>query len=71
MKRRPSKRVDDLINLLLTTEEEDYWRRKRNVEYCESLVNQPTDQINRHEKEINIPDAHINKIDVEIYEVVS
>ena len=39
MKRRPSKRVDDLINLLLTTEEEDYWRRKRNVEYCESLVN--------------------------------
>ena len=26
MERRPNKRVDDLINLLLTIEEEDYWR---------------------------------------------
>ena len=29
MEQRPNKRVDDLINLLLTKEEEDYWRRKR------------------------------------------
>ena len=71
MERRPNKRVDDLINLLLTIEEEDYWSRKRDVEYYESLADQPTDQINRHEKGINIPDAHVNKIDEEIYEVVS
>ena len=71
MERRPNKRVDDLINLLLTIEEEDYWSRKRDVEYYESLAGQPTDQINRHEKGINIPDAHVNKIDEEIYEVVS
>ena len=71
MERRPNKRVDDLINLLLKTEEEDYWRRKRDVEYYESLVDQPTGQINRHEKGINIPDAHVNRIDEEIYEVVS
>ena len=71
VERRPNKRVDDLIILLLTIEEEDYWRRKRDVEYYESLVDQPTDQINRHEKGINISDAHVNKIDEEIYEVFS
>ena len=43
MERRPNKRVDDLINLLVTIEEEDYW----------SLVDQPTDQINCHEKGIS------------------
>ena len=70
MERRPNKRVDDLINHLLTIEEADYWRGKRDVEYYDSLVDQPTDQINRHEKGIIIPDAHVNKIDEEIYEVV-
>ena len=43
MERRPNKRVDDLINLLLRIKEEDYWRRKRDVEYYESLVDQLTD----------------------------
>ena len=58
MERRPNKKVDGLINLLLSTEEEDSWRRKRDVEYYDSLVDQPTDQINHHEKGINIPNAH-------------
>ena len=70
MERWLNKRVDDIIKLFLTIEEEDYWRQKSDVEYNESLVDQPTHQINRHEKRINIPDAHVNKTDQEIYEVV-
>ena len=49
----------------------DYWRRKRDVEYYDSLVDQPTDQVNRNEKGVIIPDAHVNKKDEEIFEVVS
>ena len=29
MKRKPNKRVDDLINVLLTYEEDTYWRYKQ------------------------------------------
>ena len=71
MERRPNKKVDDLINLLLTIEEEDSWRRKRDVKYYDSLVDQPTDQINHHEEGINIPDAHVDKTDEEICDAVS
>ena len=70
MERWLNKRVDDVIKLLLTIEEEVYWRQKRDVQCNESLVDQPAHQINHHEKRINIPDAHVNKIDEEIYEVV-
>ena len=51
MKRRPNKRVDDLINLLLTIEEEDYWRRKRDIEYYESLVTNLQIKLNATRKE--------------------
>ena len=31
MEQIPNKRVDDLINILLTIEEGDYWRRERDL----------------------------------------
>ena len=45
MERRPNKRVDDLINLLLTIEGEDYWRHKRDLEYYGHLTDQPVTHI--------------------------
>ena len=33
MDRKPNKRLDDLINLLLSIEEDDYWRHKRDLIY--------------------------------------
>ena len=71
MERKPNKRIDDLVNLLLTIEEEDYWRRKREIEYFEKTNNIATDGSNRHKKGLNIPDAHVTKIDEGSFEIVS
>ena len=71
MEQTPNKRVDDLINLLLTIEEEDYWRRKRDLEYYGHLTDQPVTPISRHQKEVNIPDTHVTKVDDETFEVQS
>ena len=34
-------------------------------------MDQPTDQINRHQIRINISDAHVHEIEEEIHKVVS
>ena len=37
MKRKPNKRVDDLINVLLTYEEDTYWRYKQQNIYQHNI----------------------------------
>ena len=71
MERRPNKQVDDLINLLLSIEEEDYWRRKRDLEYYGHLTDQPVTHTPRLQKGVNIPDTHVIKVDDETFEVKS
>ena len=62
MDRRPNKRVDDLLNLLLVIEEDDYWRHKRDTFYNnpETKVGlNKTNKKSRHFKGVNIPDSHV------------
>ena len=63
MERRSNKRVDDLINLLLTIEEEDYWKRKQDLECYGHLTAQSVTHISRHQKGVDIPDTHVTKVD--------
>nr|XP_047129642.1 uncharacterized protein LOC124805790 [Hydra vulgaris] len=49
MERRPNKRLDDLINLLLTIEENSYWHYKRDTIYLGTL-SLPKKYKKRHEK---------------------
>ena len=54
--RRPNKRVDDLLNLLLLIEEDDYWRHKRDRFYNnpETKVSlNKTNEKSRHFKGVN------------------
>ena len=71
MERRPNKRVDDLINFLLTMEEEDCWRRKRELEDYGHLTDQAVTHIPRHQKGVNIPDTNVINVDNEMFEVQS
>ena len=59
---RPNKRVDDLLNLVLVTEEDDYSRHKRDTFYNnpETKVGlNKTNKKSRHFKGVNIPDSHV------------
>ena len=38
MERKPNKRVDDLINVLLTYKEDTYWRHKREMIYIKTTT---------------------------------
>ncbi|XP_057312271.1 uncharacterized protein LOC130653773 [Hydractinia symbiolongicarpus] len=58
---RPNKRIDDLINLLLTIEEEDYWHRKRSLTYYGNLKNISIED-SRHTKGLSISDAKVEKL---------
>ena len=66
MDRRPNKRIDDLVNLLLTIEEDDYWRRKRDTLYKSQC--KPTD---RHGRGMKILDSDVSKYDVHQWRVKS
>ncbi|XP_047136661.1 uncharacterized protein LOC124813534 [Hydra vulgaris] len=55
MERRPNKRLDDLINLLLKIEEDSYWRYKRDNIYL-GTISLPKYYKKRHEKGMLISD---------------
>ena len=57
MDRRPNKRLDDLINLLLVIEEDDYWRHKRDAIYLNNVSSKA--ESNRHTKGMNITDISV------------
>lgn len=58
---RPTKQLDDLINLLFKIEEDDYWRHKREVLYSTNPSIKKTEN-NRHEKELVIIDKDVEVI---------
>ena len=57
MERRPNKRLDDLINLLLEIEKDDYWRHKRQSYFSSDITVKKTED--RLLRGLNIPDAHV------------
>ena len=57
MERKPNKRVDDLINLLLTYEEDTYWRHKREKIYA--TKHQSANNNSRHTRGMAIVDKDL------------
>ncbi|XP_065647824.1 uncharacterized protein LOC136077117 [Hydra vulgaris] len=70
MERRPNKRLDDLINLLLTIEEDSYWHHKRDTIY-HGTISLPKKYKKRHEKGMLISDKCIIKCSLTQYTVKS
>ena len=60
MNRRLNKRVDDLLNILLDIEEEDYWRHLGDMKYKSGRSMQK--ETSRHTRGIKIQDTDVVKI---------
>ena len=71
MERRPNKRLDDLINLLLLIEEDDYWRHKRDMLYYNPEKVPSAFSNSRHTKGVNIIDIDVEQISSHQWEVMS
>ena len=70
LERMPSKRIDDLINVLLEIETDEYWSHKRKIVY----LNVPRKDIGsgiRYERGINIPDAYMTALSNSKWSVLS
>ena len=67
---RPTKQLDDLINLLFKIEEDDYWRHKREVLYSTNPSIKKTEN-NRHEKGLVIIDKDMEVINPKRFNVKS
>ena len=61
LERMPNKRIDDLINILLEIEADDYWSRKRRIVYLD-VPKKDIDSDIRYKRGINIPDAHMTAL---------
>ena len=61
LERMPNKRIDDLINVLLEIEADDYWSHKRRIVYLD-VPKKDIDSGIRYERGINIPDAHMTAL---------
>ena len=57
----PNKRIDDLINVLLEIEGDNYSSHKRRIVYLD-VPKKDTDSDIRYERGINIPDAHMTTL---------
>ena len=57
MERKPDKRVDDLTNVLLTYEEDAYWRHKREKIY--ETKHQSVNNNSRHARGMAIADEDL------------
>ena len=70
MDRKPIKRVDDLLNMLLKIEEDDFWRYKRETFYTNNADLCKTN-LNRHEAGSKIPDTDISVVNDSLWKVKS
>ena len=61
LERMPNKRIDDLINVLLEIEADDYWSHKNRIVYLH-VQKKDTDSDIRYERGINIPDVHMTTL---------
>ena len=72
MKRQPNRRVDDLINLLLEIEEEDFWRRKRDLQYKSTTTPRLSiSQESRHKNGLKIEDKDVEHVETHVWRVKS
>ena len=70
LERMPSKRIDDLINVLLEIETDKYWSHKRKIVYLNVLRKDIGSGI-RYERGINIPDAYMTALSNSKWSVLS
>ncbi|XP_052126912.1 uncharacterized protein LOC113202560 [Frankliniella occidentalis] len=71
LNRKPNKRVDDLLDLLLDVEE-DYYVRYKNAMMTESLSDQDFDAIlKRHDRGLKISDLDVTNISRDLWQVKS
>lgn len=68
---KPNRRVDDLINLLLVIEEEDYWRRKSDLQYKSVAPRPAASKESRHKNGLKIEDSHVEMLDANTWRVKS
>eukprot|EP00112_Aurelia_sp_Birch-Aquarium-sp1_P016102 Seg3619.1 transcript_id=Seg3619.1/GoldUCD/mRNA.D3Y31 product="Ubiquitin-like-specific protease 1" protein_id=Seg3619.1/GoldUCD/D3Y31 len=69
MQRRRGRRLDDLVNLLLTIEEDDFWRHRLDIMYGKDERARTTK--NRHKSGLRIEDDDILQLAPSIWEVRS
>ena len=69
MERKPNKRVDDLINVLLTYEEDNYWRHKREQIYA--TKHQSAKNNSRHTRGISISNEDLTVVNETTWKVKS
>ena len=62
MKRKPNKRIDDLIDMLLKIEEDDYMRRQRMLLYETGVSHNSSNNESRHTKATKIADNEVTCI---------
>ena len=63
LERMQNKRVDDLINVLLEIEADDYWSHKRRIVYLD-VTKKYNCRAVRYESRIKIPDTHITALQI-------
>ncbi|XP_064632843.1 uncharacterized protein LOC135491113 [Lineus longissimus] len=65
MDRKPNKRVDDLLNLLLRIEEEDFVRRLKATQYTPTVQEKPKSDTRetRHKRGLKIKDESLDTLD--------
>ncbi|XP_063595250.1 uncharacterized protein LOC134772142 [Penaeus indicus] len=71
MKRQPNRRVDDLVNLLLEIEEEDFWRRKSDLQYKSTAPPPLIPHQSRHRKDLQIEDKDVEHVEYGVWRVKS
>eukprot|EP00794_Sanderia_malayensis_P020831 gene20831-22875_t len=69
MQRRRTRRLDDLINLLLTIEEDDYWRHRLDIMYGKDERVKTT--VNRHKRAMQIKDVDVSQVTQNVWKVRS
>ena len=62
MNRRPNRRLDDLVMLLLEIENDDYLRRRKSSTYKESHLSNAHASMSRHERSMNISEEDVAAI---------
>ena len=69
MEKTPNNRVDDLINVLLTYEEDNYWRHKREKTY--TTKHQSANNNSRHTRGMSISDEDLTVVNETSWKVKS
>ena len=69
--RKPNRREDDFINLLLGIEEEDFWHRKSDLQYKSSIPQLSSPHESRHKNGFRIGDKNVQHVETCVRQVKS